>query len=89
KGLPLLSELGSNTFIVYATVPGETASDGTGRNSPFTAALLRHLETPGLEIQTMPIRLTHTPTRARLCVKRIVPHGRSRPQRPAISAIAS
>ena len=58
KGLPLLSELGSNTFIVYATVPGETASDGTGRNSPFTAALLRHLETPGLEIQTMFTRVT-------------------------------
>ncbi len=58
KGLPLLSELGSNTFIVYATVPGETASDGTGRNSPFTAALLKHLETPGLEIQTMFTRVT-------------------------------
>ena len=58
KGLPLLSELGSNTFIVYATVPGETANDGAGRNSPFTAALLRHLETPGLEIQTMFTRVT-------------------------------
>ena len=58
KGLPLLSELGSNTFIVYATVPGETASDGTGRNSPFTAALLRHLETPGLEIEPMFKRVT-------------------------------
>jgi hypothetical protein len=58
KGLPLLSELGSNTFVVYATVPGETASDGTGRNSPFTAALLKHLETPGLEIQAMFTRVT-------------------------------
>jgi hypothetical protein len=39
--------------------------------------------------QSLPIRLTHTPTRDRLCMKRIVSHGRSRPQRPAISAIAS
>src|SRR5262249_40812367 len=27
--------------------------DGTGRNSPFTSALLRHIETPGLEINLL------------------------------------
>ena len=53
KGLPPVSIVGSNTLIVYATVPGETASDGVGRNSPFAAALLRHIETPGLEIEQM------------------------------------
>ena len=34
-------------------MPPRTArsrADGDGRNSPFTAALLRHIETPGLEI---------------------------------------
>ncbi len=53
KGLPPLSVVGSNTLIVYATVPGETASDGKGRNSPFTGALLKHIETPGLEIELL------------------------------------
>ena len=58
KGLPPLSVIGSNTLIVYATVPGETASDGTGRNSPFTASVLRHIETPGLEVELMFKRVT-------------------------------
>ena len=53
KGLPPVSIVGSNTLVVYATVPGETASDGVDRNSPFAAALLRHIETPGLEIEQM------------------------------------
>jgi uncharacterized caspase-like protein len=49
KGLPAISVTGSNTLIVYATVPGEVASDGPNqRNSPFTAALLKHVETPGI-----------------------------------------
>lgn len=39
-----------NVLIAYAARDGTTASDGDGRNSPFTAALLRHIETPGLEI---------------------------------------
>lgn len=53
KGLPSVSVVGSNTLIVYATVPGETASDGAGRNSPFTASLLKNIEIPGLEIELM------------------------------------
>ncbi|MEY2934048.1 MAG: hypothetical protein RL033_4797, partial [Pseudomonadota bacterium] len=32
-----------NGLIVYATGPGMTADDGSGRNGTFTAALLRHL----------------------------------------------
>jgi formylglycine-generating enzyme required for sulfatase activity len=59
KGLPPVSVVGSNTLIVYATVPGETASDGPGqRNSPFTASLLKNIETPGLEIELMFKRVT-------------------------------
>ena len=37
-------------MIAYATQPDNVALDGTGRNSPFTAALLKHLPTPGLDI---------------------------------------
>jgi uncharacterized caspase-like protein len=58
KGLPPVSVVGSNTLIVYATVPGETASDGVGRNSPFISALLRSIETPGLEVEAMFKRVT-------------------------------
>ncbi|WP_439407952.1 caspase family protein [Bradyrhizobium sp. DASA03076] len=39
-----------NVLIAYAARDGTTASDGEGKNSPFTTALLRHIETPGLEI---------------------------------------
>jgi len=36
--------------VAYATAADEVASDGPGRNSPFTAALLKRLQEPGLEI---------------------------------------
>lgn len=42
---------GSGTFIAYATDPDRTASDGRGRNSPFSEAVLRHIEEPGLEVR--------------------------------------
>ena len=38
------------TMIAYATQPDAVALDGTGRNSPFTTALLKHLTTPGVDI---------------------------------------
>jgi uncharacterized caspase-like protein len=37
----------------YSTQPNALAADGTGRNSPFTAALVREMQVPGLEIATM------------------------------------
>jgi uncharacterized caspase-like protein len=37
-------------LVAYATQAGNVAEDGKGRNSPFTAALLQHIETPGLEV---------------------------------------
>ena len=40
----------NNVLIAYAAKDGTTAADGDSRNSPFTAALLKHLEKPGLEI---------------------------------------
>jgi uncharacterized caspase-like protein len=41
------------TMIAYATQPDNVALDGAGRNSPFTAALLRHIATPGLEVSSL------------------------------------
>ena len=32
------------TLVAYATKDGSTAEDGSGRNSPYTAALLEHLD---------------------------------------------
>jgi tetratricopeptide (TPR) repeat protein len=41
------------TMIAYSTQPDNVAFDGAGRNSPFTAALLRHIATPNVEIGTI------------------------------------
>ena len=41
------------TLIGYATAPDDVAADGEGRNSPFTEALLAHIETPGLSVNDM------------------------------------
>ena len=46
------SLLGDETLVAYAAAAGTTAADGRGRNSPYTAALLSHLEEP-LEILTL------------------------------------
>jgi tetratricopeptide (TPR) repeat protein len=40
-------------IVAYATQSGNVAADGTGRNSPFTGALLKNIETPGLEVGTL------------------------------------
>lgn len=39
--------------VAYATQANDVAADGTGRNSPFTAALVQEIQTPGLEIASM------------------------------------
>jgi hypothetical protein len=38
------------TMVVYAAKHGEEAADGTGANSPFATALIRNIETPGLDV---------------------------------------
>ena len=40
----------SAILIMYSTGPGQRIVAGSDRNSPFTAALLKHLPTPGLEL---------------------------------------
>jgi hypothetical protein len=47
----------SGTFVAYATQPDNVALDGDGRNSPFTAALLKHIEKPGLSISDLMIEV--------------------------------
>ena len=51
------STLGAGTLIAFATAPGQVALDGEGANSPFSAALSRHIGTPGLEVQQMLTRV--------------------------------
>jgi uncharacterized caspase-like protein len=43
----------AGTLLVYATAPGQVAEDGNGPHSPFTAALLHHIEDPGVEIRRL------------------------------------
>lgn len=43
-------DTGVGTLIAFATEPGNVALDGAGANSPFTEALLKHIETPDLDI---------------------------------------
>ena len=52
RGLARL-EPSEQTLIAYSAEAGTVASDGEGRNSPYTAALLRHIEEPGLELDLM------------------------------------
>ncbi len=48
---------GAGTLIAFATAPGKVALDGEGDNSPFSAALSRHIGAPGLEVQQMLTRV--------------------------------
>ena len=42
-----------NVLYAFAAAPGETASDGEGGHSPFTAALVKYLGMDGLEIRSV------------------------------------
>jgi hypothetical protein len=52
RGLSVVSAP-TGTIVIYATSPGETAADGDGRNGVLTAAMLKYIQTPGLEIESM------------------------------------
>lgn len=52
RGLAPL-ETGVGTLISFATQPGNVALDGNGRNSPFTTALLQHINTQNLDVALM------------------------------------
>lgn len=46
-------EISDNSFVAFSTQDGATAVDGSGRNSPFAAALLQHIGQPGLSINDL------------------------------------
>jgi uncharacterized caspase-like protein len=53
RGLARIDKV-EGMVLAYATQPGRTADDGgNGRNSPFTGAFLKYVDTPGLEIATL------------------------------------
>ncbi|WP_319239921.1 caspase domain-containing protein [uncultured Propionivibrio sp.] len=41
------------SLIAYATAPGKTAADGDNRNGLYTQELLKHIQTPGLPLETV------------------------------------
>ncbi len=72
RGLTRMQESGAEgTFIAYATSPGNTASDGTGRNSPYTKHLLHLISVPNVPIELLFKKV-------RVAVKRET-HGRQTP----------
>ena len=50
-GLAKVEPASPNTLIAFASKAGSTASDGDSKNSPFTAALVRHIAKPGLDLR--------------------------------------
>lgn len=51
RGLAKVEPTSPNTLIAYASKAGSTASDGDGKNSPFTVALSKHVTKPGLDLR--------------------------------------
>ena len=41
----------SGSILAFATSPGKVAADGSGRNGLYTAALLQHMQQPGVTIE--------------------------------------
>ncbi len=41
----------SGTMMLYATKPGDVASDGARGNGPFTRALAKHMKNPGIKLE--------------------------------------
>jgi uncharacterized caspase-like protein len=59
-------------IVAYATAADEVAADGQGRNSPFSTALIKRLQEPGLEIAKMFRRIAADVVETT--------HGRQRPE---------
>jgi uncharacterized caspase-like protein len=51
RGLASVEPGKANTLIAFAAKGGSIADDGHGSNSPYTAALLKHLNKPGLDLR--------------------------------------
>ena len=53
RGLARVEPNGRDIVVAYAAREGTTAADGEGTNSPYTAALLKHIGTPGLDVRLL------------------------------------
>jgi len=53
KGLARVESFSGDAYIAFATAPGKVAYDGRGQYSPFTEALLRHLDEPVIELESL------------------------------------
>lgn len=51
RGLAKFEPGSPNTLIAFAAKAGSTALDGDSKNSPFTAALVKYLPRPGLDLR--------------------------------------
>jgi uncharacterized caspase-like protein len=51
RGLAKIEPTTPNTLIAFASKAGSTASDGDGKNSPYTKALVNHVTQPGLDLR--------------------------------------
>jgi len=51
RGLAKVEPMTPNTLIAFAAKAGSTASDGDSQNSPFAAALVKYLASPGLDVR--------------------------------------
>jgi uncharacterized caspase-like protein len=52
-GLSGYENASAGMYIAFAAAPGKVAADGAGAHSPFTAALLKHLATPKVDLHGM------------------------------------
>lgn len=52
RGLALV-DAPQGTLVAYATAPGSVAADGDRGQGTYTAALVRHLSTPGLPVESV------------------------------------
>lgn len=53
RGLAPMTRSFQGSMITFSASPGQVAYDGTGANSPFAAALARHLPTENLEVLSL------------------------------------
>jgi formylglycine-generating enzyme required for sulfatase activity len=51
RGLAKVEPIGPNTMVAFAAKAGSTADDGNASHSPFTAALVKYLPRPGLDLR--------------------------------------
>jgi uncharacterized caspase-like protein len=51
RGLARVEPTTTNTLVAFAAKAGLTALDGNSKNSPYAAALVKHIATPGLDVR--------------------------------------